>query len=184
VKDKNRSIDLWSLPLLFLWAVFLVAGLFPSAVYSLLRESGMVASQDAMVNSPHLLTLGFAGYMALFAYQRCRDTGMDASEAHHRAVFVFVVGLVAFLNFPFQVLLALPSHITTADRVIIQGAAILKLLAWGYLYLMVLRYYAVGNDHAFASLFPFAGRKPSTPKPDTSAPRERTSDEAPDHPVR
>ena len=182
MSNKSRSIDLWSLPLLFLWAFFLVAGLFPSAVYMLLREGGGVVTQNAMINSPHLLSLIFAGYVGLFAFHRCCDAGLAPVDAWPRGLFVFVVGMVAFLDFPFRVLLTLPDYLSVLDRTIIQGAAVFKLLAWGYLYSMVLRYYAVGNNRVFADLFPFASQKPRTRPQDSPTPRERVNDEVPENP--
>ena len=164
------------MPLLILWALFFVMGLFPGEVFALLREMGLVVTQDALVNSPHTITVAFALYMGFFAYRRCEEAGLTVSDAQWRGLLVCVLGLLAFLDVPLYLLLDMPVRLARSDRLLYYLVGPTKLLAWVYLYINVLRYYALGDDRVFAMMFPRAGRSgaegDSVPAPPPNLPAQ------------
>lgn len=154
---KNPSELLWCIPLLMLWAFFFVVGLFPSPVVARLEQAGWIAWEPAPTTSPTLITLAFAGYMAWFAYARCRETGQESRAAKLRASYAFVLGVIAFVDFPFWLLISMPETVTGYQRYILYLIGPVKICAWLFLYSTVLRYYGSftrADDAAFAKLAP------------------------------
>lgn len=148
----NAPLDVWALPAYLLWLVFFLAGFDPQLTYTLAREAGLVVSQTALVNSPHLVTLALAGYLGVFAYQRCRDVGMEDPDAKARGVQFAILGLIAFLEFsPFE-LLRLAEFPGMQNRLIVMFVLGAKLFTWLLLLAVVARYYLLGHVHVFANM--------------------------------
>lgn len=154
MKDNQAHLDLWVLPLLLLWAVFFVSGLFPAETFHLLRRLGMVLPHRALVNSPHLITISFSCYLAYFAYRRCAEYGLGLKDAYHRALYVSLMSLIAFLDFPMAVLFNMPQRLASTDQTMMYIIGGLKVFFWIYLYISVLRYNALGNPLVFVSMMP------------------------------
>ena len=151
----SRRWDAWTLPNLAAWTLFFSVGLDPETVFARFRVWGGVLTQDAWVNSPHMITLGLAAYVGVFAYQRCIESGLDANEAQGRGVQTAVLGLAAFLKHS-PLLLVLARNIPDGRyRMIVYTVMGAKLLAWLYLYSLFLRYYVGGSKHVFASMTTF-----------------------------
>jgi hypothetical protein len=164
--QSEKRWDPWSLPAAGMWGVFFLAGLEPERLYFALRDLGNVSVLNAMVNSPHLITLAFSAYMGLFAYHRCLEAGLSRIDAKARALQFSVIGLVAFLNFPLGQLTRI-SEIPMQDlRVIVLVVAFAKILAWFFLLIVVMRYTLFGRAQAFAAM---ASLFPSTRRQDESS---------------
>lgn len=154
--NQDTSPDVWALPVVVLWAFFFIVGLFPQMVFLLLREAAWVQSQNALVNSPALITLGLASYLGWFAYQRCIETGMKPIDAQGRGLYVAVLGSIAFWGFPFEFFFHMPALLGWTDRAVTYLFGFAKIAAWIYLYAAVLRYHAYGNTQVFAHLLPIS----------------------------
>jgi hypothetical protein len=155
--SASRQRDPWRYAAFLLWAGFFIAGLSPEPVFFLLRQAGGVITQRALVNSPHVITVAFAGYVALFVYHRCRGAGDAPGAAQDKALQMGVVALLAFM--PVDLGAVLTAHTTPIleHRVLLYGVALLKLVAWWSLLALFIRYYLFKADGAFAgigSLFP------------------------------
>lgn len=160
-----KQWDPWSVPAAAIWSVFFLAGLEPERLFFTLRDLGQVSVLNAMVNSPHLITLAFSAYLGLFAYHRCLEAGLSRIDAKARALQFSIVGLVAFLNFS----LAQVGHLADIPipnlRVVVLVVAFAKVSAWFFLLIIIMRYTLFGQSHAFAamaSIFPSTRR--STPE--------------------
>lgn len=168
---QESSFDIWRIPAFGLWVCLFAVGLVPEQSFHVLRALSGVMTQTAMVNSPVLISVSFAAYLACFAYRACRASGQESHVAQTRAVQVGVLALVAFVDVPYrgtagpsllQLLLQVPHTQFLAQNVtfvisIIVAAAALKLLAWAYLMSLLARYYLLNNRDVFArmlSLFP------------------------------
>jgi len=145
--------------------VLFMTGLVPEPVFLMLREAGGVLTQRALVNSPHALTVAFAGYVAVFVYHRCRDGGDSPGAAQDKALQMAIVALLAFMPVdPGSVLTAHKAPVLE-HRIVLYGAALFKLAAWWSLFALFMRYYLFKGDDAFTeigSLFP-STRKPDPP---------------------
>jgi len=177
IKPK-RTWDLWSVPTWVLWLAFLLVGLFPEPFYQGLRDIARVASQDALVNSPLVLTMALSIYLGLFVYRRCREVSVSPAASQGRALQVAVVALVAFLPFPYGLLYHLNDFPTDAMRakILLIGGA--KSLAWLYVFHLFFRYYVLGEAQAFAGilcLFPSSYEEPDIV---ADQQRDHPSDEA------
>ena len=137
MSTTNRPWDLWTFPTFILWCIFFLIGFVPENVYEALRGMSWVVISTAMVNSPHFITLAMAVYIAFFAYHTCLESGASRDESTLRAVQVGVYGLVAFFVYDFHILLypRLPLFI----RLAIYAVATVKLVAWLYLLIAVIR---------------------------------------------
>ena len=180
--------DIWDLFTLGAWFVFFSIGLAPELAFYGIRAAAQVRTSTALVNSSAVITLGFAAYVALFAFRRCRDTGLTRYLAQGKALEVGLIALVAFLELPargsiFQsrtLVMVLLSLNEIPDRylqavVLFVGAS--KLLAWSYLFSLMIRYHAFGNRRVFAevpSLFP-SMHHPPPDEPDESTEAESSS---------
>jgi hypothetical protein len=160
VTRSTTRWDPWALlTLILLWLPFFAAGLLPEDTFYGLRVLGRVTTQQAMVNSPGMITAGLAAYLTYFAYHRCREAGLSGPPLRARTIQIGVLALVAFVPYPFGLLLApgsvgLPS-IAEAGQLAaffaVFGLPLAKLVAWAYLLLMIALYHARGNRHVFAT---------------------------------
>jgi len=197
--------DVWDLLTLAFWVVFFGAGLVPELMFSSVREAAGVAPYTAMVNSSSAITVGLAVYLALFAYRRCRARDLSPYLSQGKALEVALIGLVAFLELPamsstFQsrrTLLALVLDLGALNDLYLQAVILFvsasKMLAWAYLFSLVIRYHAIGNRAVFTevpSIFPSMHRidrsEPTAPAaPGTETPGALTPPErhAADRPV-
>ncbi len=149
--------DFWRAPTLALWILFFLVGLAPEQAFSWLRDVAIVLPQRALINSYHLLTLALACYVGFFSYNRCLDSGLTSREAQDRGLQLTVLGLVAFLAFDFRLLLSAYQNPIFQYRLVTYFVGVSKLVAWWSLMALFIRYYAFGEDRAFAevpSLFP------------------------------
>ncbi|GMW00509.1 MAG: hypothetical protein AMXMBFR84_16460 [Candidatus Hydrogenedentota bacterium] len=165
--SRPQQNMLWILPILLAWSVFMVVGLYPELFYTLLRQLGRVVTQNALVNSPHFVTVALAAYYGWFTYQRCLESGMPPMHAKARGVQFLVVSSLAFLNFnPAWVVLAgqLPNN---GSRIALIGIIIAKLGAWFYLCLLIFRYYMLGQAGVFSEV---PADKEYAPEPATETP--------------
>lgn len=152
MNESERHIDAWALPLIFLWAVFFFAGMLPSVTLLALRSFGGVIGSGSRIYSPYVITIACSAYLSLFVHQRCLENGLRGSDAWVRALYVFTLGLLAFLDFPVMALYHLPEAVSPWDRYVIWAAIPFKLAAWAYLYIAILRYYALGHSRVFADM--------------------------------
>jgi len=164
--DHRR--DVWDALTLGLWIPFFLIGLVPELAFYAFREFAKVPPYTALVNSSAVITLGFTAYLGFFAYRRCLDACVTRYIAQGKALEVGLVALVAFLDMPAKgftfeartILAVLLEFGQIPDRylqmvVLFVGAS--KLLAWLFLFSLVVRYHAFGNRRVFAqvpSLFP------------------------------
>ncbi len=191
---STRHWDPWAAPTLGLWYVFLVAGLFPEAVFYVLRDAGNVVTQTAMVNSPWVITVAFASYFAYFAFHAALDGGANRHAAEGRAVQTGLIAMVAFLPLGIGLILETQLMLNPVDRMIVYIVLPPKLLAWLYLLGLIMRFYIAGNREVFARMWcVFPSAKPSgdasaaptgeTDASPTPAPDQRQTPSAapPDH---
>ncbi|MCC6795918.1 MAG: hypothetical protein IT366_12445 [Candidatus Hydrogenedentes bacterium] len=154
--------DLWTLPAYLLWLVFFLIGFDPEMAYDIAREIGFVVSQNALVNSPHIVTLSLAGYFGYFAYSRCLESGLSKPDAQTQGLQFAILGLIAFLAFsPFQ-LISYAEIPVAKLRFIVLLVGGTKLFMWFLLLGVVARYYLLGHVNVFASMvsaFPSAHRE-------------------------
>lgn len=194
--------DFWDLLTLGLWTVFFALGLVPELAFFVLRELGAVPSHTALVNSSAVLTLGLTTYLALFAYRRCRESGFGSTGSQGKSLEVAMLSLVAFLEIPAKgfafesrTLLGILLEVGELPGLYLQAVVLFvgacKILAWFYLYSLVLRYHAFGNRQVFAripSLFPSTWHSADTkPEPPMTGepvkPAERAAQEELERPV-
>ncbi len=161
MSDRFGHRDHWRWPTLVLWFIFFLVGLVPEPIYWALREWSGVLTQDALVNSSHLLTLVLAGYVAVFAFHRCLDAGMAHREAQDRSLQLGVISMVAFLPVPLDMLFFAHDMPLMQHRASLYFAGAAKFIAWWFLMYLFVAYYAFNADDVFAripSLFPSTRR--------------------------
>jgi hypothetical protein len=144
-------------PIVLLWCLFFAVGLDPELTFQFLRNAGHVVSQRAMVNSPHLITLSLAAFLAWHVFARCREAGLDFADAQARALQTAVLALAAFLNFPLVHFLAAGTLPTADQRWLVWCVGMVKYVVWLYLLFTVIRFHLFGRVHAFTgmvSVFP------------------------------
>jgi hypothetical protein len=171
--------DLWRYPTLLLWFVFFFVGLAPQPVFLLLREAGGVLPQYALVNSPYLITVIFAAYIALFSLHRCGESELPLHLAQDKALQLGVIALIAFLPVELEILITAHTYPLMQNRFLLYLAGAGKLVAWWYLFSLMLRYYVFRLDDVFArvpSVFPSArhdeSQLPTGPAGQESRPNE------------
>lgn len=182
--------DLWDLFTLGLWFVFFLAGLVPELAFYAIREWAAVTPYTALVNSSAVITLAFAAYLSFFAFRRCRQAGVSLALAQGKALEVGLIALVAFIEVPakgsaFQsrTLLGVLADIQELPdgylQMVVFFVGATKIVAWAYLFSLVIRYHAFGNRAIFAqipSMLP--SMHAAEHNPSDAAPR------APDHRTR
>ena len=149
--------DLWRLPALLAWLLFLAVGLFPMWTFDTVREWGFVATQRALVNSHWMLITAWAGYFALFVLSRCQEAGQSAAEAQGRALQAGIIALLAFLPVRLEQVADFAEIIQPFERRLLFATILAKGLAWVYLLALILQYYLITGHRAFtgmACLFP------------------------------
>jgi len=155
--EQNPS---WRLATFALWIVFFAVGLLPESVYYTLREAGSVTTQDALINSPYFITVALAAFLGYFSWNRSREELVPEKIAWRTAAQNGIVALLAFLPLPLGLLNQVAEVPLPGVRRFIYGIAALKLGAWGYLFVLMSLYYALGNGRVFAwvaHVFPIAG---------------------------
>lgn len=162
MSQSTKQWDPWSLPAAGMWGLFFLAGLEPERLYFTLRDLGEVSVLNAMVNSPHLITIAFSAYLGLFAYHRCLEAGLSRLDAKARALQFSVIGLVAFLNFSLSQVRHLGEIPVPNLRVIVLVVAFAKISTWFFLLITIMRYTLFGQSRAFAAM---ASIFPSTHRP-------------------
>jgi len=179
---SRREGDLWRAPALALWLLVFLVGLAPEPVFLALRLLAHVTTQDALVNSPFLITIALAAYVGLFALKRCTEVGIPAPQAQDKALQVGIMGLVAFLPFHFPSLVDAYVNPLVPNPAVVYGTGAAKMVVWCYLLSLFIRYYAFGSDAAFAkvqAIFPSSRRarqEPTRPtEPDHKNNEERAA---------
>ena len=142
---------MWTLPTYLLWLLFFVMGFDPETAYEFAREIGFVVSQEALVNSPHVVTLALAGYFGFFAYQRCIDAGVRRADAQTQGLQFAILGLIAFLAFSPLQLFSYAEIPVAKLRFVVLLVGGTKLFMWFLLLGIVARYYLLGHVTVFAS---------------------------------
>jgi len=152
VTQPTSRWDLWTLPAYLLWLVFFLVGFDPELAFQAAREFGLVVSQNALVNSPHLITLSLSGYLGFFTFQRSLEAGLNRADAKARGLQFAILGLIAFLAFsPFQLLDARAIPVAKL-RLIVIFVGGTKLFIWFMLLGVIARYYLLGHVHVFSNM--------------------------------
>ena len=181
--------DVWDLLTLGLWSIFFAVGLVPELAFYAFREVAAVPAHTALVNSSAVITISFTAYIAIFVGRRCMDAGLDRAVSQGKAVEIAVLALIAFIEIPakgsafeartlFEVVLDVQDLPGRYLQGVVLFVGMSKLIAWLYLYSLVLRYHAFGDRGVFArvpSLFPSTHRREQV---ETSAPKIPASSES------
>jgi len=166
-----------------LWLLFFFIGLYPHLCFDLLRALGQVTTPRALVNSPYVLTLAQAAFLGWFVFHRCREAGLDAVEARGKGLQAAIVSLAAFLPIELNRALARSDAALVELQRIYYLVAVVKCLAWLYLFSIPLRYYFVNGYEVFVamrSFFPSVHRQRRRDR--QSEPPRREQEEAPFRP--
>lgn len=148
MRETEPKSDYWRWPAIALWLVFFTVGVVPERIFLVLRDLAGISTYDAALNSYQLITLALAAYFGFFCYQRCREAGLDEAIAQAKAIQVAALGLLAFLDVPFEHLL----EKRTAYYQFLLGISAAKMLAWLYLYSIMVRYYFSQKTNVFAHM--------------------------------
>ena len=177
--DNRHSPDVWDRLATFLWWLILLAGLLPEAFFFILRELGQVSTHQALTNTPWFITFSCAGFVGWFTYQRCRESGDKDDIAFGKSVQTFLLAFAAFLPLqieqtPVYLHIPIPFY-----RNLILGMIGIKVLTWGYLVQLILRYYLFSGSRVFRKmpLFSLSAllRSKTTEHPVSAAPWEGTA---------
>ncbi|MCH8203667.1 MAG: hypothetical protein IID09_00795 [Candidatus Hydrogenedentes bacterium] len=166
MSDERRNV--WDLLILGLWSCFFAIGLVPELAFYAFRELAAVPSYVALVNSSAVITIALTAYLAFFADRRCRESGLNNVASHGKALEIAVLGLIAFLEIPakgsiFEARTLLEIALDFRNlpgrylQTVVLFVGLSKIVAWLYLYSLVLRYHALGARDVFVripSLFP------------------------------
>lgn len=185
---KNTLWDYWTM---CLWSTIFAMGLVPEFAFHGMRMIGGVASRNALVNSSAVLTLGLSVYLAFFVVRQCRAAGMEPADANGRGIQVALWAMIAFLELPTRsavfgthTLLGIMFNsgaLPTAElRTVIWIVGCAKLLAWGYLYSLLIQFHIFGNRDVFNGMHLFIFRQP---KPEEAANPDPTQDEPEESPT-
>jgi hypothetical protein len=142
----------WRWLMLPLWSIFFLMGLVPDGTFLLLRRWGLVVTQSALVNSWWLLFWGLVGFVTFFAYARCREAGLSEALSRGKAFTVFCYALVGFHPVDWAVLAHLGEIRFLSYKLLILGISGMKVVAWLYLWALVLRYHFFSGAGAFIGL--------------------------------
>ncbi|MFO7974874.1 MAG: hypothetical protein R6V12_09595 [Candidatus Hydrogenedentota bacterium] len=177
MSQSKNSIDIWTIPTLTLWLVFFAIGFFPESAFWAARQAGEVVTQNAVINSSSLITVFLSLYLGFFVYLRCLDAGVSRENAIARAIQTGILSLIAFLPYPFYLLLS-PGDLTIPgsgvyrldELIAVFGLPVAKLLSWLYLLTVIVRSYLTAGPAVFVTMYPRfeqstprteAGEKPS-----------------------
>ncbi len=152
VDETRNESPFWSAGMVILWTIFFAIAFLPSLTMFVIRVWAGIFYAESLLYSPYVMTFVCSLYLHVFVEKRCRENGLDRTESWVRGFYAFVLGLIAFLDFPVTALLSLSDFIALNDRLVIYGAFPIKLLAWLYLYFLMLRYYLLGNTRVFAEM--------------------------------
>ena len=147
-----------------MWMCIFWIGLIPEITFNILRNFSGVVTQKAIVNSPSMISVSFALYMAIFVYRICRDNGLDHEGAQSKGIQMGLMALIAFFEMPYtgrldpslMELLVRINEISIPSselRNLIIVVAVTKLAVWCYLFSLMMRYYVFGNHLVFNSMF-------------------------------
>jgi len=151
-QDTSPTSSGWRWLMVPLWVVFMTMGLFPEQTYLGLRLWGGVVTQNALVNSPMLLYFALVGFVVVFAYQRCREHGLDIVQSRARAFSIMVYALIAFFPVRLEAFLDYASIPIPLYRHLLLATCGLKVICWLYLYSLLLRYHFLRGSDVFVGL--------------------------------
>lgn len=192
---KPESTSSWDYLALLLWAVFFAGGLVPEMIFVVARDAANVSARSALVNSSSVITLAFSVYIAMFAFRRCRELGLDLGEAYGRSAQIALMGLAAFLEIPgrgsslethtlLHIVIRFQDIPDQSLRNMVLFIGVFKLAAWWYLFSLILRYHAFGMRDVFGRMpafLPSARRTRSTGQ--RRLPEQSKSDASASRPV-
>lgn len=155
--------DPWRWPTLGLWTLFFAAGLLPNETFDGLRVLSGVVTARAAINSPWVLPLAQAAFLFYFFHEACRRAGIDPDQSGAKALQTAIVALVAFLPMELSQILEMQYNPVPQLRLLYFGAALVKGIAWLYLFTLAIRYHLKGDQvlRALWVFFPSA-RYPQT----------------------
>lgn len=159
---------------LVLWTAFFLIGLFPDLFFQsiCLLSFGWIPSRTVFPYSDFGVTVALSLYFGVFVFHQARAAGRAAGDASTRGVYGWALALVAFLG-GVQFLVAMPPGMPRLYRAAVYVGMSAKLLAWVYLYTLVLRYYLLGQRGVFGSFLPlFLADESREPEHAAEAPRE------------
>jgi len=155
--DIAPASTFWRILAMFLWSWFFAFGLLPIWTFQGLRSWGGVLTQDALINSPHFITITWSIFIGYFAYARCREAGIEPDLARGKATQLAVLALPAFMCGPLEdVILYRLGHVDYFSM-LTNSVALFKVVLWCYLYIKIVRYYFGPGHRVFTkvpSLFP------------------------------
>jgi len=163
----------WRWAMVPLWGGFFVMGLFPEQTYLLLRDWGNVVTQNAFINSPLVLYMALVAYTVFFAYQRCREHGLDEVQSRARSFAVLVYALIGFFPVRIEAFMDYASIPIPAYRNLLLASCALKIVCWAYLILLLVRYHFLQGTAVFAglpTLFPSARDDAANALPESAPP--------------
>ena len=175
---NNDAPDYWRIPTFILWMVFMLIGLVPDAVFHFLQLSAGVMRYEALIGSPLVMTVAFAGYMAAFAYSESLRGGSPQHMALGNAIQIGTVGLIAFLPVTLesiQFAVEMRYYNLAMVSFIVLTTASIKLMAWGYLMSFLVRYYLLGRQDVFARMASFFPSARKFTDADADTPRDARS---------
>lgn len=175
VSEIPKERDYWRWPTMGLWIVFFGVGLVPERIFNELRDLAGITTYDAAVNSYQLITLGLAAYLGLFCYQRCREAGLPDTIAQAKAIQIGTLGLLAFLDVPFEQL----AETRSPYHHFLLGIASAKMIGWLYLLSVIVRHYFWGQSNVFSSMITLIPSAYSSDSPEESNRGEEESEAAP-----
>lgn len=148
MREIRQERDMWRWPAVGLWVVFFWVGLVPERVFLRLRDLAEISTYDAALNSYQLITLALTTYLAFFCYRRCREAGLTDAVGQGKAIQVGTLGLLAFLDVPFEQLVETRSPY----YYFLLGIASAKMVAWLYLLSIIVRYYFWRRNQVFSRM--------------------------------
>lgn len=173
--------DPWRVPALLLWSIFFLLGLWPELTFSLMRHAGYVFSQNAIINSYNFISWCLTGFVVHFAYHRSLEARLSPLEALGKAfqlgilAFVAFADILAFIGIPLEQIQEVRSGVGITA---ILTVAAIKLVAWLYLFSIVLRYYWQQRPEVIGHAMPWMALVPPE-KPNSVS--HRASDQVGDN---